>query len=231
MAGILKKTSHMAANARAIEQEICSYMSYESIYSSKDFIASLSDSFIKDVCPEAQNLPAALIVWEEKDIANVTLHLREDIFNTLDRNSINSSLLSTQDGLTAFLILIEEISHFHYYIRHAESETPVTRFEMELQAEIEKPITAALLMTKRFGRSHIKHLTKFIFDHSLFHGSVTDYKLASKIAEKFWKNHLQNLGEGIIYDSRFRRLVQMISRRTGYEKQRSIWEETLKSAG
>lgn len=230
MTGSMKKYDAISSRAREVEAELCAYLGHQPNYSSADFITSLDESFIKEVCPEAQGLPAALVVWEEEKTSNVSIHFRDDIFDILNRTTNDRTLLSSNEGLTSFLILIEEISHFHYYVRNAESHTKITRFEMELQAELEKPIIAALIFAKSFGRPHVNQLTNIIFDNSVIHGSMTDYKLASKLAEKFWKNHLQTLGDTIVSDSSFRRLVQTISRRTGQEKQRSLFEESLKFA-
>jgi hypothetical protein len=224
------KSNLIGLHARTIEAYLCTFMGYEPLYSSEDFITSLSDSFLEDVCPEALDLPGALVIWEEEETSLVSIHLRKDIFQTLDESSIDASFLSTQEGLSDFLILTEEISHFQYYTRHAASDTPVSRFEMELQAEIEKLIVGCLLLSQSFGRSHVKQLTQKVFNESAIHGSMTDYRLASKMAENFWKQHLHALGDSIISDSSFRRLLQEISRKTGQEKQRLLKNEILKSA-
>lgn len=206
-------------NTSLIEAYLCSYLAYTPAYTAKDFVTSLTDDFLQETCPEAIDLPAALIVQEEIESLLISIHLRQDIYDTLNSISIDQSTLATDRGLSAFLILIEEISHFHYYARHAETKTPLSRLEMEIQAELEKIIVASLMFQKTFGRSHVKFLTQKIFDQSIITGSLTDYNTASKIAEKFWKQNLIVFGEDLIFTSKFRRSIQEISRRTGQQKQ------------
>ncbi len=221
---------HIQRNASLIESILCSYMGYDIHQASKDYITSLPTTTLEDLCPSALNLPASLIVVEDATTAHISIHLRDDFYAILDGQGIDKMLFNNEDDLSALLILSEEISHFHYYVRHALTGTKVTRLEMELQAELEKIIISTLLFHKLFGHSHIHFLTKKVFDESTITGSLTDYEYASKHAEKFWKLHVQALGEDLLHNSSFRRYLQQIGRRTGLSKQQLMSEGILKIA-
>ncbi len=108
-------------NVSLIETYLCSYMGYSNSYFAKDFVTSLSTELLSEICPSALNLPAALIVQDDEETSFVSIHLRHDLYKILDSDSIGANMLADQKGLGTFLILIEEISHFHHYTRHAES--------------------------------------------------------------------------------------------------------------
>ena len=217
-------------HSRMIESYLCSYLGYTPSQSSSDYVTSLSYEFLEEACPSVLDLPASLIVQENGDTAHVSIHLRGDIFELLDQNSIDQNFMTSNEGLSAFLILTEEISHFFYYLRHAESQTTVSRLEMEIQAELDKIIVASLVLANLCGKPQVRFLTQKIFVESQIHGDLTNYKPASKIAEKFWRRHLEILGDNILAHAGFRRFVQQISHKSGPNKQKIIFEDELNSA-
>lgn len=216
------KFSVLSEHAKLIESHLTPYCNLDPQFSSIPFITSCSSEFLAGYCPEAQDLPATLIIHETTDETLLAIHIREDLVTLLDSHPRLSDLLSRRDGINGFLILTEEISHFHHYIRNAAAGEPVSRFDLELQAELDKIIVGSLVLTETYGHSHINELTQLLFDESSFHGSLTEYAQVSRIAEKFWKDHLKILGKNLIYDARFRRLLQMVARRNGNEKKRLL---------
>jgi hypothetical protein len=80
-------------------------------------------------------------------------------------------------------------------------------------------------MTKLFGKPHLVELVEIVFNQSVVHGTVTDYKHVSKIAEKFWKENLSILGPRLIFDRRFRAHIHKVSRIFGPEKRRFLAEK------
>ena len=218
----IEQTNHLASNILMIEHELCPYLGYSPEQSSKDFVTSFSEDALREICPSVLNLPAALIIKETEDTCLVSIHLSSNLYSDLDRSPLNKDTLKTDHDVGNLLILIEEISHFHYFARHAESRTPLTKLEMEIQAELEKVIVASLIFNNLFGFSHVKSLTQKIFNESEFTGTLTDYRLASKTVELFWKKHLQSLGEDLVFNDQFRRLVRDISHTTGPQKMRLL---------
>lgn len=208
----------------AMEQIIGDYLGYKSQLSAVSYIHTYSDSTLESFCPEVINLPAAFIVEEQEHDTFIGIHISDDLHQILESHRDTSELLKSRVGLDAFLILAEEVSHFHYYLHMLNSHKQISRFDLELQAELDKIVIAAITMTKLFGQPHLVELVKIVFNQSVVHGTVTDYQHVSKIAEKFWKENLSILGPRLIFDGRFRAHIHKASRISGSEKQRLLAE-------
>ena len=182
---------------------------------SRDFIATLSEDFMSEHCPDVLNLPGSLVALNNSDEAFVTIHLSGDTRSILDRAGGAPALLGTEDGLSAALILIEEISHFHHFVERATNSLSISRFDLEVLAEVEKVAVCSLLLEESFGHNHIHQVIHKVFNESNFHGSITNYKLASKTAERFWKKSVLKYGSGLLRDLSFRNHLKVISKAHG----------------
>ena len=187
---------------------------------SRDFIATLSEDFMSDHCPDVLNLPGSLVALNNSDEAFVTIHLSGDTRSILERAGGAPSLLGTEDGLSAALILIEEISHFHHFVERATNSLSISRFDLEVLAEVEKVAVCSLLLEESFGHNHIHQVIHKVFNESNFHGSITNYKLASKTAERFWKKSVLKYGSGLLRDLSFRNQLKLISKAPGAPESR-----------
>ena len=216
------ETSRIGHHTLAIEQVIGGYLAYGTKLSAIPYLCTYNQSFLESYCPEVLHLPAAFIVDEQVDETFIGIHISEDLRQTLESKCDLSELLKSRNGLDAFLILAEEVSHFHYYLHMLDSNKPVSRFDLELQAELDKIIIAAVTMNHTFGQPHLLELIKIVFDQSIVHGTLTDYQHVSKIAEKFWKDNLSTLGPRFIFDTKFRTYFQKASRISGSEKRRLL---------
>ncbi|MEI6397415.1 MAG: hypothetical protein WCO71_01475 [Pseudomonadota bacterium] len=152
----------------------------------------------------------------------MVIHISEELAETLSAHQNLSTLLNHREGLDAFLILTEEISHFHHYVTSADKNTKLSRFDLELQAEIEKVIVGSLALIETFGKSQTQELILILFNESIIKGTLTDYALASKIAEKFWKDNIKKLGPSIVFDSRFRSIIRQAATLNGDDKIRAL---------
>ena len=210
-------------HAAYIERLIDDYRGHKSHHSALPYLANYSNEFLDEICPQAVGLPAAFLVEESSnEEAFVGIHVSTPIVDVLSNYSSPAELLTDRRGLTAFLILAEELSHFHHYINMAESNRTISRFDLELQAELDKVVISALALTDFFGRTHLRELIVLIFNQCSFKGTLTDYQLASKIAEKFWKEHVRILGPDLIFDQKFRAHLHHASRLTGEDKRRIL---------
>jgi hypothetical protein len=214
--------SPIVVYARIIESYMIEYCATYSGCAVESYIQSYSPEFLRLSCPDALDLPAAFIANETDHETFVGIHINEEFSQILLAHPTLSSLLASREGLNAFLLLAEEISHFQHYVISAETDEKLSRFDLELQAEVDKIVIGALAMMDTFGRSHINELIHLLFNDSVIHGTMTDYVLVSKLAEKFWKKNIHQLGTNIIFDSRFRRLIQQASRKNGVEKIRLL---------
>ena len=217
--------SQTSLHVVAMEQIIGDYLGYKSQLSAISYIHTYSDSTLESYCPEVTDLPAAFIVEEQETEAFIGIHISDDLHRILESYRDTSELLKSRVGLDAFLILAEEVSHFHYYLHMLDSHKHISRFDLELQAELDKIVITAITMTKLFGQPHLVELVELVFNQSVVHGTVTDYRHVSKIAEKFWKENLAILGPRLIFDGKFRAHIHKVSRISGSEKQRFLAEK------
>jgi hypothetical protein len=221
------RLQNLRSHARAIEAYLTAYRGLRSEHSVEHFIQNFSDEFLRACCPEALELHAVFIADETRDEAFIGIHISEVLADTLSEYQNLSGLLSHREGLNAFLVLAEEISHFHHYVSSADKNTSISRFDLELQAEIEKVIVGSLALIDTFGRSHTQELIHILFNESTISGKLTDYALASRLAEKFWKENLRKLGPSIIFDSRIRALIRQAAVRNGEHKIRALETDIL----
>jgi hypothetical protein len=86
--------------------------------------------------------------------------------------------------------VIEEVSHFAYLVFSASREQRVTQLELELQAEVDKYVTATLLLAARNeGRVHANVLDRLFGDfevrRGLDAGRRDRYKAAASLASRY----------------------------------------------
>jgi hypothetical protein len=215
--------------AGMIEDIISDYHGYYIEISALPYLNTFPDDFLLACCPDAMNLPATFIIDEQADETFLGIHLSTELRQTLESETSLATLVANQTGLNAFLILAEEISHFHHYVHMLRSQKSLSRLDLELQAELDKILIAALIMKKLFGKPYITELIRLVFDQSIIHGTITDYQKASKIAEKFWKDNLSSFGPNLLFNGKFREHIHKASRISGAEKRRML-EEKVRAA-
>ncbi len=225
----LASDSPVYGTASVIETLISDYRGYKFTISSLPYIRTYPSDFLKDHCPEAQSLHASLLVTTLEDELFIGIHLSRNINSVLSRFDCLDDLLQDREGLNAFLILTEEISHFQYYIHMTEMKRAITNFDLELQAELDKIIVTSLVMKQIFGQTHMRELVLLLFNESKVIGNLTDYQLASRIAERFWKSHISDFGPSMLFDRRIRAHLNRIFMATGDEK-RQILRANIRAA-
>lgn len=93
-------------------------------------------------------------------------------------------------NLGAFCTLTEEVSHFVYLAFCASAGRSVTQLELELQAEVDKFLTAAFLLSLQREGAVSRHLREALFQrYTLAEGLSTDeaerYHVASALAFRY----------------------------------------------
>jgi hypothetical protein len=92
----------------------------------------------------------------------LSVYLDAGVVEHLDEHDPLSSL---HDGnLDAFWTALEGVSHFVYLIWNASRSKPVTRLELELQAEVDKFVTTALLVAAQQEGRVPTELHTWLFD-------------------------------------------------------------------
>ena len=146
----------------------------------------------EDACSRLGQDPrhASVLVREtgSDDELELGVYIREDALRTLSEIDLTRSL-----GGESFEILvtaIEEVSHFAYLAFSAAKKKSVTQLELELQAEVDKFITATLLLaSSNRGRVPWNLLDRLFGDFETRAGLDADtrerYEAAQSLASRY----------------------------------------------
>ncbi|MGD8886090.1 MAG: hypothetical protein PVF34_10730 [Gammaproteobacteria bacterium] len=141
-----------------------------------------------DTSDNARALPEKLLIHQDGDNIDLALYLDEQVVRNLEDSDPLTRL--NDDNIHDFWTALEGISHFVYLTYNAEYERAVSLFELELQAEVDKYILAAYLLSLQ-GNDAIPeslhyHLYKTAaFDARLQEHELYRYYLANELAGKF----------------------------------------------
>lgn len=90
-----------------------------------------------------------LLVSQQDDSVDLAVYIAPEV---LARLGDSDPLEFLHDGnLADFWLVLEGVSHFVYLAWNAGMDKPVTRLELELQAEVDKFVLGALLLAARQG--------------------------------------------------------------------------------
>lgn len=128
-----------------------------------------------------------LLIAESEGEASVSLYLDPALLGRLNRNNPATQLGT--DNIEDFWTALEGVSHFLYYAWNAALEKSVTLMEMELQAEVDKFVAAALLL-RRQGAMLPRRLHRCLFDMARFDARLPPeelerYRDANRYAGKY----------------------------------------------
>jgi hypothetical protein len=160
------------------------------IYSSSAHRASdyLADaSLLKAHAIEVPQSPAALIVKHDTDTAFVALYFNEDILKTLSIEQPTEKL--TLQNLNSLCVLIEELSHFHLFMDRATRDQPITKLELEWQAELDKVLIAGSMLFDQCQDAHMVALIRTLSVDARI--VATDHQLywdATCFTVRFWEH-------------------------------------------
>jgi hypothetical protein len=93
-------------------------------------------------------------------------------------------------NLSSFCVLTEEVSHFLLLLFRARWERPVSQLELELQAEVDKYLTAVFLLSLQNEGAVSTRLRALLFRHYRLAEGVSSeraerYRMASSLAERY----------------------------------------------
>lgn len=108
------------------------------------------------------------------------------------------SVRLTSGNLGLLAIIAEEVSHFHCMCQAAAFEIPVSRFDLELQAEFDKFLISSLFLKKQTGASHPVQLARLLFDSSTIYQNADIYQRANNIAASWWWSQINQHGNDLL---------------------------------
>ena len=112
------------------------------------------------------NTEESVLVVEEEDGIALSVYLDRDLLDRLDAADPMTRLKAHQ--LADFWTVLEGISHFNYIVWSAKRKRPVTLLELELQAEVDKFVSALLLAVEQGDRELVSRLHGWLFDKVVF---------------------------------------------------------------
>lgn len=106
-----------------------------------------------------------LLISQDGEELKLALYLGRETVSNLKNIHLQKDFSSS--NLSDFFLATEEISHFIYAVWNAMNNRQITIFEMELQAEVDKYITAIFYSSSiNSGRVPAKNIRKRLFEDS-----------------------------------------------------------------
>jgi len=186
---------------RSLQNQLNGFYSLPMRHSVYDFLVSdHTTAATLNATPETTD--ETLLILEGGDEAEVALYLDDDLLQRLGDDDPTVAL--NPDNMADFLAALEGVSHFVYYCWNAHHDKAVTLLEMELQAEVDKFITAAVLLEQQQGRLP-KRLHRWLFDLPQLAGHLSGqqrqrYEEANRLAGRYCLDLYQRLRRGMPMD-------------------------------
>jgi len=165
--------------------------SLHDVRSELDVREYLIDDSVRAEIPGAQpDIPEQLFVRESEEGPEIALYLAEEITSALHEDDPMERLHT--GNLEAFCIGLEGVSHFVMLVHRAQHGHQVSALELELQAEVDKFVSAWLLLGEQGVdmRASANALARQIFDAYTIHDSVPNdeidrYHAATRAARRY----------------------------------------------
>jgi hypothetical protein len=156
--------------------------------------------------PSARACDEQLLVAEEGDTMSLALFIDASVLDRLEGQDPLASL--TQDNLADYLTVAEGVSHFVYLAWNTGFDKPVTLLELELQAEVDKYVLGAWLLSRQNAGRFPLELHRALFDRTRVdpvaaQGRVGLYETASRYGARFCRrlaSLLERRGRGAMRD-------------------------------
>jgi hypothetical protein len=152
----------------------------------RDFL--LTDRARLSGIESVRNCDEQLLLAEDGDTLSMALFIDQQVLRRLARLDPMDAL--THENLADYLTAAEGVSHFVYVAWNTGFDKPVTLLELELQAEVDKYVLGAWLLTAQNAGRFPRELHRVLFERSRIDpvaaaGREGLYRLASRYAAKF----------------------------------------------
>src|SRR5688572_2923761 len=136
----------------------------------------------------ARDSDEQLIVAEDGDTLSMALYIDAAVLARLARQDPLAAL--THENLADYLTAAEGVSHFVYVAWNTGFDKPVTLLELELQAEVDKYVLGAWLLSAQNGGRFPRELHRVLFERTRIDpvaaaGREGLYRMASRYAARF----------------------------------------------
>ena len=136
----------------------------------------------------ARSCDEQLLLAEEGDTLAMSLFIDRAVLERLARRDPVASL--THENLADWLTVAEGVSHFVYVAWNTGFDKPVTLLELELQAEVDKYVLAAWLLSRQNAGRFPRELHRVLFERARVDARSAGeragmYHTASRYAARF----------------------------------------------
>jgi hypothetical protein len=155
-----------------------------------DVRAYVVDEETRRAIPGARELPEQLFVREDEEGIELALFIDPRVVESLERDHPERRLHA--GNLESYCIALEGVSHFVLVAWRAQRGWPVSALEMEIQAEVDKFVSAWQLLAEQ-GRSRhsaAQQLRRQLFESYRLQDDVpleesNRYHTATRVAKRF----------------------------------------------
>lgn len=155
--------------------------------------------------PDARPSPEKLLVRQDGECVDIALYVAADVLTRLSEDDPGTSL--HEGNLEDYCTALEGVSHFLYLTWNASYSRPVSRLELEMQAEVDKFVASAFLMGRQRAGRIPGSLHERLFEHSRFDEHLAEeelalYRSASEYAAHYCahleRTYLRGYGDGTL---------------------------------
>jgi hypothetical protein len=152
----------------------------------RDFL--LTDRACLAAFGSARSTDEQLLLAEEGDTLSMALYLDAEVLRRLAEQDPRAAL--THENLADYLTVAEGVSHFVYVAWNTGFDKPVTLLELELQAEVDKYVLCAWLLSAQNAGRFPGELHRVLFERTRVDpvaaaGRESLYRTASGYAARF----------------------------------------------
>ncbi len=168
----------------------CGYQLQDFLITDRELATALGSKKLRGDTEET------VLIAEDDDGISVSVYLDEALLSRLDDADPMQCLRA--DQLADLVVVLEGISHFNYVGWCAGRDKAVTLLELELQAEIDKFVTTALLAREQEDFSLLRNLHRLLFDEIEYEPTLTRnererYEVANSYAARFCRKLLDRV--------------------------------------
>jgi hypothetical protein len=147
----------------------------------------------------ARNCDEQLLLAEDGDTLAMSLYIDQEVMRRLAGRDPMAAL--THENLADYLTAAEGVSHFVYVAWNTGFDKPVTLLELELQAEVDKYVLGAWLLTAQNAGRFPRELHRALFERTRIDavaaaGREGLYRMASRYAAKFCHRMAKSMERG-----------------------------------
>ncbi len=175
----------------------------------RDYLVTDADLVKTWEGPDARAADEKLLLVEDDDGLAIALYLEPEVLSRLDVADPLNSL--SPDCLADFCKVVEGISHFNYVVFSAARERRVTQLELEMQAEVDKYVSARTLIHQSPESRAGVNLWQLLFADPVFSTDLSSaererYKTAWDLGASYCRSLEARYAEGVPDRSMLREL-------------------------